>query len=285
MMKSIREILRGVIIGVANIIPGVSGGTMMVSMGIYDTLIGCINNLFKDFKRCVLILWPYVVGMGLGIVGLAKVLTFCLDVYPLQTNLAFIGLIFGSLPVILGKIKGEKKGVAGVIAFIAAFAMVVGLQILGEGNGQDAAITLSIGQMMILFFMGVIASATMVIPGVSGSMMLMLLGYYNPIISTISRVIDALLAFNIGEILACCGVLVPFGLGVVIGIFAIAKMIEVLLKRYPGPTYCAILGLVAASPVAILMAMNFAGLTMLSWVFGAVTFAIGFAVAFKLGGE
>ena len=284
-MKTIRDILRGVVIGVANIIPGVSGGTMMVSMGIYDTLIGCINNLFKDFMGCVRILWPYVVGMGLGIVGLAKLLTFLLEGFPLQTNLAFIGLIFGSLPVILTKTKGLKKGVAGVVAFLAAFALVVGLQILGEGNGQDAALTLSIGQMIILFFMGVIASATMVIPGVSGSMMLMLLGYYNPIVGTISRVIDALLAMDIAAILSCCGVLVPFGLGVVIGIFAIAKMIEVLLKRYPGPTYCAILGLVAASPVAILMAMNFAGVTAMAWVVGIVTFAAGFAVAWKLGGE
>jgi len=284
-MKTIRDILRGVVIGVANIIPGVSGGTMMVSMGIYDTLIGCINNLFKDLKGCIRILWPYVVGMGLGVVGLAKLLTFLLGCYPLQTNLAFIGLVFGSLPVILAKTKGQKKGVAGLIAFLAAFALVVGLQILGEGSGQDAALTLSVGQMIILFFMGVIASATMVIPGVSGSMMLMLLGYYNPIVSTISRTIDALLAVNMGELLACCGVLVPFGLGVVIGIFAIAKMIEVLLKRYPGPTYCAILGLVVASPVAILMAMNFAGVTAMAWVVGVLTFAAGFAAAWKLGGE
>ena len=66
-MKTIQEILRGVLIGLANIIPGVSGGTMMVSMGIYDTIIGCINTLFKDFKRCVKILWPYLAGMVLGV--------------------------------------------------------------------------------------------------------------------------------------------------------------------------------------------------------------------------
>ncbi len=284
-MKHLIEILRGVVIGVANIIPGVSGGTMMVSMGIYDTLIGCINNLFKDFKGCVKVLWPYGVGMALGIVGLAKLLTYLLEAFPLPTNMAFIGLILGSLPVILARIKGEKKGAAGAVAFIAAFALVVGLQILGEGNGQDAAITLSIGQLVILFFMGVIASATMVIPGVSGSMMLMLLGYYNPIIGSISAVIDALLAVDIAGVLTACGVLVPFGIGVVIGIFAIAKLIEVLLKRYKGATYCAILGLVAASPVAILMATNYAGATAMSWVVGIVTLALGFFAAMKLGGE
>ena len=284
-MKTIVEILRGVLIGLANIIPGVSGGTMMVSMGIYDTIIGCINTLFKDFRRCVKILWPYLVGMVLGILGLAKLITYLLGTFPLQTNLTFIGLIFGGLPVILHKTKGEKKGAPGLIAFVAAFALVIVLQILGEGNGQDAALSFSIGQILILFIMGVIASATMVIPGVSGSMMLMLLGYYNPIVGSVSRMVDALLHVNMSEILACCGVLVPFGIGVVVGIFAIAKLIELLLSRYPGPTYCAILGLVAASPVAILMAMDYPGVTLISWVIGAALFAAGFAAAYRLGGE
>ena len=129
-MKIIQDILRGVVIGLANIIPGVSGGTMMVSMGIYDTIINCINTLFKDFKRCMRILWPYALGMVLGILGLAKVITFLLGHYPMQTNLAFIGLIFGGLPIIVHKIRGEKKGIAGAIGFVLAFALVIGLQIM-----------------------------------------------------------------------------------------------------------------------------------------------------------
>ena len=98
-MKAFFDILRGVVIGLANIIPGVSGGTMMVSMGIYDTIIGCINSLFKDFKRCIKALWPYALGMVLGILGLAKLITFLLGTYPLPTNMAFIGLILGGLPI------------------------------------------------------------------------------------------------------------------------------------------------------------------------------------------
>ncbi len=284
-MKIIQDIVRGMVIGLANIIPGVSGGTMMVSMGIYDTIIGCINSLFKDFKRCIKTLWPYLVGMVVGILGLAKLITYLLANFPLQTNLAFIGLIFGSLPVILSKIRGKKKGTAGAVAFVLAFLLVVGLQIIGEGNGSDAALKFSLGQMIILFIMGMIASATMVIPGVSGSMMLMLLGYYNPVVGTVSRMVDALMAFNMGEILSCCGILIPFGLGVLCGIFAIAKLIEVLLSRFPGVTYCGILGLVAASPVAILMAMDFAGVTVMAVVTSILTFAVGFGAAYKLAGD
>ena len=204
-MKTIFDILRGVVIGLANIIPGVSGGTMMVSMGIYDTIIGCINSLFKDFKRCVKMLWPYALGMVLGILGLAKLITFLLGSYPLPTNMAFIGLILGGLPMILKKMKGEKKGAPGAIAFVLAFALVVGLKIVDGDNSTDASITLGLGQMIILFMMGVIAAATMVIPGVSGSMMLMLLGYYNPVVGSVSGLVDALLSGNMSAVLRCCG--------------------------------------------------------------------------------
>ena len=174
--------------------------------------------------------------MVAGILGLAKLITYLLGTFPLPTNMAFIGLILGGLPMIVRKMKGEKTGIAGVIAFVLAFALVVGLKAIGSGSTADAAITLNFGQMIVLFLMGVIAAATMVIPGVSGSMMLMLLGYYNPVVGSVSGLVDALLARDMGAVLSRCGVLIPFGIGVVIGIFAVAKLIEVLLNRFPGPT-------------------------------------------------
>ena len=172
-----------------------------------------------------------------------------------------------------------------MIAFVLAFALVVGLKIVGSGSTADATIALNIGQILILFVMGVIAAATMVIPGVSGSMMLMLLGYYNPVVGSVSGLVDALLSANMGAALTCCGVLIPFGIGVIVGIFAVAKLIEVLLRRFPGPTYCAIMGLVTASPVAILMGLSYAGITAMTIVISVVTLALGCVVAYKLGGE
>ncbi len=139
--------------------------------------------------------------------------------------------------------------------------------------------------MIILFMIGVIAAATMVIPGVSGSMMLMLLGYYNPVVGSVSGLVDALLSGNMSAVLRCCGVLIPFGIGVVVGIFAVAKLIEILLRRFPGPTYCAIMGLVTASPVAILMGLSYTGLTAAAVIFSVVMLALGSVVAYKLGGE
>ena len=281
-MKTIFDILRGVVIGLANIIPGVSGGTMMVSMGIYDTIIGCINSLFKDFKRCVKMLWPYALGMVLGILGLAKLITFLLGSYPLPTNMAFIGLILGGLPMILKKMKGEKKGAPGAIAFVLAFALVVGLKIVGGGNSADASITLGLGQMIILFVIGVIAAATMVIPGVSGSMMLMLLGYYTPILNAVNDLKDALFSANFAAAVHPLLTLLPFGVGVVLGIFGIAKAIEWLMAKCPTPTYCGVLGLVLASPVAILLNPDIRWDSVGQIIAGVVTFAVGFAAAMLL---
>ena len=112
MKDLINQLLRGVVIGVANIIPGVSGGTMMVSMGIYDTLIHCITHLFKEFKKSILTLLPYAIGMLVGILALASVINWGLEYHPLPTNTLFIGLILGGLNPLLKKIDRKKFNAA-----------------------------------------------------------------------------------------------------------------------------------------------------------------------------
>ena len=111
-MEFLRALLQGVIIGIANVIPGVSGGTMMVSMGVYDTLIGCITGLFRHFGKSVKTLLPYALGMLAGIVALASVLTYLFANYPLPTSTAFIGLILGDLMMVAldPRITFAKKG-------------------------------------------------------------------------------------------------------------------------------------------------------------------------------
>ena len=283
-MKFVLEMLRGMVIGLANIIPGVSGGTMMVSMGIYDTLIHCITHLFKEFKKSILTLLPYAVGMVLAIGGLSFALKWAFAVYPLPTNTLFIGLILGGLPAILRQVKGKKKGAVGAVLFAVFFALIIVMQVFQSEH--VATITLSFGEVVKLFVLGAVASATMVIPGVSGSMVLKLLGYYEPVVTVaIPGLISGLAHGEWAAVGANVGILLPFGLGIVVGIFAIAKLIEVLLARWEGQTYCAILGLVTASPVAILMATEMVNLSWSTLIISLLTFAIGFYVAWRLGGK
>ena len=128
-----------------------------------------------------------------------------------------------------------------------------------------------------------IASATMIIPGVSGSMILLLLGYYNPVIGAIKDFITALAAFDMPGILTGVGILMPFGFGVVFGIFAIAKIIEVIFVKFPLYAYWAIIGLIAASPIAILLAGELGTITVIAVLTGAAALAVGVIIAMKLG--
>lgn len=280
-MKFFKDILKGILIGVANAIPGVSGGTMMVSMGIYDDIIYCITHLFKQLKKSIKILLPYVIGMAIGIVGLAFAIEFLLEHFEFQTKMAFIGLILGGVPMLFGKVKEKKKGFGHALVFLVFFVSIIAMQYFG-GGGNDVTLTPGVIQAVLLFLVGVVASATMVIPGVSGSMMLMIMGYYNPILALVKEFVLALKSMDVSQMLTLCASLVPFGLGVVFGIFAIAKLIEILLQRFEVYTYCAILGLVVSSPVVILMGTALVGMGVLTLVSGILIMALAAFFAWKL---
>ena len=304
-MKWFLDVLRGMVIGLANVIPGVSGGTMMVSMGIYDKLIYSINNLFKKFKECFKILLPYLLGMGIAIILGSVALKVAFESYPLPTNTLFIGLILGSLPIILKQIKGEKINAMCVVIFIIFAAIVIvpkfianttlvgdnvngGIQALTANINGTPALPLDFGHVLIYFLLGVIASASMVVPGISGSMMLKIFGYYEPIVTkTIGTTFkEAIPAGNWDLVLHNVLVLLPFAIGIVVGIFGVAKLIEFMLKKWKMYTYCAILGMVVASPVVILMdASIFEGFNWIIGVVSVIALAIGVVIALKLGGD
>lgn len=261
LMESISLIIKGVFIGVANIIPGVSGGTMAVSLGIYDKMISSITNLFKEFKKSVAFLFPLLLGAGVGIVGFSYLIEYLLSHFPLPTALAFIGLIFGGLPVMFIGLRDKQKEagmdkfkirVQDIIVFLLFLAFAVGLPLMKESTDTMQTLDVNVGNAAMLFFGGIIAAATMVVPGVSGSMVMMILGFYYGVLNLVTSFFDSLFAFDIKACFVACGLLVPFGIGVILGIFFIAKLIDYLFKKHGVVTYAAIFGLIAASPFAII---------------------------------
>lgn len=291
-MRFLKDMCKGAVIGIANVIPGVSGGTMAVSMGIYDKLIHCITHLFKEFKKSILFLLPIILGAAIAIVAGSFGLEFLFAKYPVPTNLLFVGLILGGLPAVTKKVKGNKFKVGHGIAFLLFFGLVVAMAALGDTEGSAADLSFNVLNVCKLFLVGMIASATMVIPGVSGSMVLLLIGYYHPILAHINEFFRALADFNISGMLHECGILVPFGLGVLVGIFAIAKLIEVIFEKFPLYAFWAIIGLILASPFAIVL-MNLGSFTavgamsvmsiVITVLVSIITFAAGFVIAMKLG--
>ncbi len=362
-MQWLLDILRGIVIGLSNIIPGVSGGTMAVSMGIYDRLINDITHLFKRFRRSVIDILPIGIGIVVGIFAFSALIgsllgvsipweadlssssapftqtrltatdvvnggmteirlthgedaatltktgenswtfadqnghqktltgsslkfkrvndTYQVELSPvtppltkMPTIFAFIGLIVGGLGVIFRRVRMKDFKLGGWAVFAAFFALVVVLPLLSIPRAQTASA--SFGSILLMVLLGAIASATMVIPGVSGSMVLMLLGYYEAVIGSLNSLR--------GGDFSSLVILAPFGVGIVLGLFLIAKLISTLIEKAPTMTFAAILGLVLGSPIALLIQNSecFSVANVANWAISILCLAAGAAVAWLL---
>lgn len=274
-MENLILVIKGFFIGIANIIPGVSGGTLAISLGIYEKLISSVSNIFKKFKENFKFLFFIMVGAVISILTLSKIIKYSLTNYALITILFFVGAILGGMPMLIKKVK-TKINISNIIVLLITFSLIIGLTFLG--SGKDVVLeNLTLFDYIKLFLMGILASSTMVIPGVSGSAMLMTTGYYYPIINTISSLTSFENIF--GNIL----ILFPFGIGIIVGILLIAKIIELLFKKMEIKTYFAIIGFVLSSVVVIFMQSNILKITLIDIALGILLFFVGFMIAYKLG--
>lgn len=285
MKDNILLVIKGFIMGIANIIPGVSGGTLAIILGIYEKFIGALSHFFKGLKENLKFLVLIFIGIGLAVVTMSNVIDYSYNNFPLPTTLFFMGLVIGGIPLLYGKVKGkaEMKKVSSWVIFAIAFVCVIFLalsnKIFAEGASVDFA-NMGIGGYVLLFLVGAIAAATMIIPGVSGSLVLMLLGYYYPIINLLKE----LTQFN--NVFGNLVIAFVFGLGVLTGIVLISKLIEFLFKKYETKTYFGVLGFIFASIIAIPLT-TFSEVQLifniLHIVIGIVMAFVGGVVAYKLG--
>ena len=286
-MKNILLVIKGFIMGIANIIPGVSGGTLALTLGIYEDFIGAISHFFRNIKKHVNFLLPIFVGILLSVITMSNVISTCFDQYPIPTTLFFMGLVIGGIPMLLKRVKNtkEKKQVSSYVIALITFSIVMVMafseQIFGSGLGNVSFSNMAVFDYVILFFVGLIAAATMVIPGVSGSLVLMLLGYYLPIIG----VLKELTKFeNLGPNLLVAFV---FGVGVLVGIVVISKVIEYLLEKFEAKTFFGVIGFILASiiaiPVSVYHEVGTIVFSVPQGILGVLFLAIGIIVGYKLG--
>ena len=276
MKDKIKIFLKGCIFGIANIIPGVSGGTIALTMGIYEDLIKSISNIRKKFKKSMALLIPFFIGAVVAILLLSNVIKLSLSKYPTPTILFFLGLIIGGIPLITKNVKGKKIKPSYIIAFLITFGFVLGLYFLG-GNGHNASLeTLNPISIFLLFIVGIITACTMVIPGISGSMVLMLIGYYEPLINTAASLSTLK---NIGHDLV---IVIAAGMGVLVGIVLISKILEYLFNKYKTGTYYAIIGFLLASIIVLILLLKL-NIPIIQLIIGIILFIIGIFAGYKLG--
>lgn len=294
-MNFVIDFIKGCVIGIANIVPGVSGGTLALMLGVYNKMLGAISGILKQFKKSVKVLLPILLGCAFGIIAFSFIITYLIGNHPFPTSMSFIGLIFGGLPMLFFCFKkaeretAEKKkssrGARMVLSVLLFLFFLVGSILLSISKTADEGTTHDITflTMFIFFLMGMVASAAMIIPGISGSLIMMILGYYFEIVGAVKDFVHALKDFDVDRMVSLFKILVPFGIGVVLGIFLVAKIIKWLLEKHPAPTYASILGLIVASPVSIFLKVEFfeGSLGVVPIIIGCVLFVVFFVVSLK----
>lgn len=276
-LENLLLILKGFILGIANIIPGVSGGTLAMTMGIYEDIIKSISSILKTPKKSLKLLLYLGIGAALSILILSKLLNYTLTNYAFATTLFFIGLIVGGFPLLLKKAKGHKVSLGYLLSFLSTTSLVIILRLLQTSENTVSLNNISLFTMIILLLVGMLAASTMVIPGVSGSFVLMLIGFYKPILNTISNITKInLLGHNLL-------ILVPFGIGVLLGIVITAKVIEYLLKKYEIYTYYGIYGFILSSILVLILNVYNKATGIPEVVVGILLVLLGTFIGYKLG--
>lgn len=264
----VSDFVKGIFMGIANIMPGVSGGTLAISFGVYDRMIGAVSGIFRDYKRSFRVLFPLLAGMSVGIVCFAYVMEYLFITYPFFSAMAFAGLILGGMPALWKTWKeslpaengknGSKIPISHYLpGYAALFLLFASMTIFTSSvrtvHQEAAVLQADVKTSACLFLLGIISAAAMIIPGVSGSLILMVLGYYYGILHAVRSLLEGIRTLDFSLFSQNFFLLLPFGGGIVPGIFLFSRLLEYLFRAHAAAVYSAVLGLIAASPAAILI--------------------------------
>ncbi|MBE6144057.1 MAG: DUF368 domain-containing protein [Firmicutes bacterium] len=251
----IKNLIGGILIGIANIIPGVSGGTIIVILGLFDKVMNSISTLFKikvSFKerlKCLTFLMQIGIGLVIGLVGFAKVLEFLFVKFEMQTLFFFAGLIIASVPMLKKQEMDNSK--IKPIYFILGILLIGIIAFLNPGESGNIVkletllnTKLGLTYLLSLIGIGAISGATMIFPGISGSMVLLVIGKYHLFKGYVAN----LTTFELNILIPLVFIAIGVGLGIILS----AKITSYLLKNFKQNTMSFIIGLIIMSSIIIL---------------------------------
>ncbi len=283
-MNNIVLLFKSIAIGLANVVAGLSGATVAVICNIYDRLIDACSDIvrhpFKVLKENMVLFIGIFIGVFLGVIILEKLYISA----PIPVSLFFSGIIISSISSVKKEVKvWDYKSIS---IFLISFLTIIILPLLS--SGKSVVLTLSISSIIILLLLGVVSAASMIIPGISGSMVLAATGYYEPILTLLTDTLDMVLALEFVKMLDNILIIFIFGIGCIVGLVLVSKLIKKLLSNYSNYTFSSILGLVSASSIAIMLVVlkkenrfnDQADLIM--WIIGFVMLLLGLYLGHKL---
>ncbi|MFV0414060.1 MAG: DUF368 domain-containing protein [Oscillospiraceae bacterium] len=263
LVQALINFVKGFFIGSSMSAPGVSGGTMAIILGIYDELISSVSSFFKHMKKSLWVLVPTALGGIIGIVLIAKPLELLITNFKFPMHYLFMGAIAGSIPMMYGKAKDKKVSLSTFVYLAIGLVIVLGIW-LGMGLLPENFFTLDGNNTLLtyagLLLAGFVIAVALILPGISGSSMLVVLGLYEPIIA----------AINAFDVLF----LIPLAAGVLLGVALTTRFLENAMAKHSKGTYLIILGFMIGAVI-----QTFPGIpTGWNWLICPVLFLVGFFV-------
>ena len=249
MKNKIIDFFKGFGVGISNLIPGFSGGTAAVILGVYDRFVTMFGDLFSNFKQTIKQCWAFLIGMIIGVIVGILAISELIGIFPVQTAFFITGLVIASYPGVIKSIKESGKiNIVSIIFFIIFAAIIIILPFLNKNVDNE---TFYWYVPLVLFLLGALCAAAMVVPGLSGALILMIFGYFFFVMAHIKNLIFELIKFSFNGYwisLLCIG---AFGVGILIGLVAISKFLKKALAKWPTTVYMSIFGILVASPFAV----------------------------------
>ena len=262
MKDRVITIAKGAVIGGTMLIPGVSGGTMAMMMGIYDRLIGAVSGFLRHKRESLLFLFWFCLGAGVGMLLIAKPLFAVIDLFPLPAGYFFMGAVAGSVPMIYHKARADAFTWQDLIYVAAGMAIVFLIAYIPLPKDTDAAGLAE--NPLYLVAAGLVAAVALVLPGISVSYLLLMFGLYDKTVEAMNGLYFPFL--------------IPLAVGLALGIISTAKLLDRLMTRHPRGTYLTILGFMLASVLSVFPGVP-GGLGILVCL---VTFLAGFCVVYQV---
>lgn len=283
-MQHIIKIVKGSLVGLGSILPGISGSMVATILKIYTELITALNQFTKKPIRAVLSVWQYIVGVALGyLIGFLFIKIF-LDNFPIPFTLLFIGFIIGSIPSVTQETKGVSKKWHHIFILILAMVMMALFLFVQEASATADNWT----YYLVIFVIGFITAASLITPGLSAATLLMALGYFHILINLVDDVARAFISFDFSGIADYLPMLLMLLLGLLIGMIVVGKVMYQILMHYKVHFYMAVLGIIFISPFNILFELqqetenNVFNTSWTTWLIAGVLCLLGFYTTYRL---
>jgi len=268
----VSNLLKAILIGIGGIIPGLSGAVIAMIFGLYDKMLDAIANFFDDFKKNFKFMFPILIGIAIGFIVFSNVQKILLQKYPFYTMMVIVGLIIGTVPALLKAARIKKFNLINIS--VIAISLILGL-IMSASDAQldvqNKMLEFNFTNILNLIVIGFIMAGSHIIPGISGTVLLMILGSYGIMLNAIANLKDLFVIEmyinHIELIIYNLFIIIPISIGLIIGVVFFSKLMNYLLKHFYTLTYCAIVGFVIGSIPSIVPPIDFSLKTILGLLF------------------